>query len=235
MWQPQLESLAHCARVIAPDLRGFGASQTVSGATTMERMADDLAGILDRLEISQPVVLCGLSMGGYVAFQFLRKYRDRLCGLILADTRTQADTPQAAAGRLKLAEHVLQAGTGYAADAMLPRAFAPVTFRDQKPITEFGRQIVLEQSRGGVAAALHGLAQRPDVTAELGGIRLPTMVIVGQQDAISPPDEMRAMAAAIPGAEFVEIPNAGHLPPLENPAAFNAAVERFVKSCAQAR
>jgi 3-oxoadipate enol-lactonase len=234
MWLSQIELLSGSAHVIAPDLRGFGASQVVPGTTTMQRMADDLAGLLDVLAVHRPVILCGLSMGGYVAFQFVRKYRERLAGLILADTRSLADTPQAAAGRFKLAEHVLQAGTGYAADAMLPKAFAPSSFRDHLAMTEFARQIVLEQSREGVAAALRGLAERPDVTSELPGMSLPALVIVGEQDAISPPDEMRAMAAAIPKADFVLIPDTGHLPPMENPLAFNAAVERFLNKVASA-
>jgi pimeloyl-ACP methyl ester carboxylesterase len=230
MWKFQLGPLAAHSRVIAPDLRGFGASQVVGPMATMEQIADDLAGLLIGLDVAEPIVLCGLSMGGYVAFQFLRKYRSRLRGLILADTRSLADTPQAAAGRLKLAAHVLEAGTGYAADAMLPRAFAPATFRDNPAITEFARQMVLGQSREGVAAALHGLAARPDVTDLLATIDLPTLVIVGEDDAISPADEMRAMAAAIVNSELAVIPSAGHLPPLENPQAFNAAVERFLKS-----
>src|SRR5262245_32136019 len=137
MWNEQIVALAKARRVIAPDLRGFGASQVPPGTATMEQMADDIAAILDALEIREPIALVGLSMGGYVAFQFVRKYGHRLGALVLADTRSSADAPEAAAGRLKLAAHVLAAGTGYAADAMIPRAFAPESFQRKAALIEF--------------------------------------------------------------------------------------------------
>ena len=229
MWAGQIGEFGQRWHAIAPDFHGFGGSQVTPGETTMEQMADDVAGTLDALGVDQPIVLVGLSMGGYVAFQFVRKHGSKLRGLVLCDTRSAADAPEAAAGRLKLAEHVLRAGTHYAAEAMLPRAFAPSTFRDNPAVTEMARETVLATSPVGIAAALHGLAQRPDMTGFLPSIRVPTLVVVGEQDVISPPDEMREMAVRIPGSEFVVIPRSGHLPPVENPVAFNEAVEKFLR------
>ena len=228
MWQAQIARLSERWRVVAPDLRGFGASQVTPGIVTMEQMADDLAAMLEALAIDEPIVLCGLSMGGYVAFQFWRKYRSRLRGLVLCDTRAVADTSEAAASRLKMAAHVLEAGTVYVADAMLPKLFAPATFKDRPGVVDFERQKILAAQPEGVAAALRGLAARPAATGYLREIALPTLVIVGEHDAISTVDEMRGLAEQIPHSQLVVIPDAGHMTPLESPAAFNAAIERFL-------
>jgi len=228
MWHTQIELLSSSFLVIAPDLRGFGGSPAVAGTATMEQMADDLAALLDALDVDEPVVLCGLSMGGYVGFQFWRKHRARLRALVLCDTRAVADTSEAAAGRLKLAETVLRDGTGPLADAMIPKLFAPATIERETEMVESQRQVILAASREGVAAALRGMAARPSAVDYLPQIALPTLVVVGSDDVISTPDEMRGIAAAIPGSDVVVIPHSGHMTPLENPAAFNVAIERFL-------
>src|SRR5262245_6207303 len=175
MWRGQLDELADACRVIAPDLRGFGASDATAGTVTMEQMADDLAGLLDALQVREPIVFCGLSMGGYVAWQFARKHRSRLAGLILCDTRAAADAPEAAAGRRKTAERVLTEGPGFVAETLLPKLFAPATFARQPPIVEATRQVILRTKREGIAAALHGMADRPDVRLTLSGIDVPAL------------------------------------------------------------
>ncbi len=228
MWDAQIEHLSRRWHVIAPDLRGFGGSQVTPGTVTMQQMADDLNALLDALAIDQPIVFCGLSMGGYVAFQFWRHHASRLRALVLCDTRATADAPEAAAARLKMVDHVLRAGTEYVADAMLPKLFAPSTFENHPNAILLERQKILAAAPEGVAAALRGMAERLDVRGDLPRIALPTLVLVGQTDAISTVDEMRGMAAAIPGAEFVVIPNSGHMTPLENPTAFNEAIEQFI-------
>ena len=167
-------------------------------------------------------------MGGYVAFQFWQHYRSRMRALVLCDTRATADTLEAAGSRLKMVEHVLRAGTEYVADAMLPKLFAPSTFQSHPNAIHFERRKILAAAPEGVAAALRGMAQRLDVRGYLPEISLPTLVVVGQEDAISTVDEMRGMAAAIAGAEFVVIPGSGHMTPLENPPAFNEAIEQFL-------
>jgi pimeloyl-ACP methyl ester carboxylesterase len=148
--------------------------------------------------------------------------------LVLCDTRATADTPEAAGSRLKMVEHVLGDGTEHLAEAMLPKLFAPSTFQNHPNTIQFERQKILRAAPEGVAAALRGMAERLDVSSYLPDISLPTLVLVGQQDAISTVSEMRGMATAIPGAEFVVIPNSGHMTPLENPAAFNEAIELFL-------
>jgi pimeloyl-ACP methyl ester carboxylesterase len=228
MWDAQLNALAEQWRVIAPDLRGFGKSAAAGETATMEQMADDVAGALDTLGVREPVVLVGLSMGGYVAFQFLRKYPDRLKALVLCDTRSIADSPEAAAGRHKLAEQVLREGMQPVADAMLPKLFAPATVAGALETIEAARRTILQNRPAGIAAALRGMAERPDVSAELPRISVPTLVIVGQEDAISTVDEMRKIAKAIPRAEFVVLPRSGHMTPVENSAAFNEAIEPFL-------
>jgi 3-oxoadipate enol-lactonase len=228
MWSGQFEALSNVCRVIAPDLRGFGTSDVIPGVATMQQMADDLAGLLDALAIREPVAFCGLSMGGYVAWQFALRHRQRLAKLILCDTRAMADTPEVAAGRLKTAERVLQEGPGVVADAMLPKLFAPNTAKDQPQIVEATRQVMLRTKPAGIAAALHGLAQRPDVTEQLPKIDLPALVICGEHDAISPAAEMEHFAAKMPKAKFVKIADAGHMAPLEAPQAVNAAIREFL-------
>ncbi len=247
MWAAQIEAISQQCRVIAPDLRGFGRSaggkgdrpnlpERPEGCCTqigpvpfsMEQFADDLAALLDALGIREPVVYCGLSMGGYIAFQFWRKYAARLRGLVLCDTRSAADTPEAAAARRVMADRVLKEGPAPLVETMLPRLFCETTRQQRPEVVEGLRRVMMANSPRGIAAAALGMAERPDMTASLTEIRCPTLVVVGQDDVISPPAEMRGIAEAIPGARFVEIPAAGHMSPLENPAAVNAAIVEFL-------
>jgi pimeloyl-ACP methyl ester carboxylesterase len=216
--------------VIAPDLRGLGRSPAADGKVTMEQFADDLAALLDGLGIAEPVVFCGLSMGGYIALQFWHKHRARLRGLVLCDTRAAADTPAAAAARLTLADRVLLEGPEPLVEIMLPRLFGAATCRQRPDVVEELQSVMMGTDPRGIAAAARGMAERPDMTGLLGQIACPTLVVVGQHDAISPPAEMRGMAEAIPGAKFVEIPDVGHMSPLENPTAVNAALAEFLST-----
>lgn len=228
MWRAQIEAFAPRYRVLAPDLRGFGVSEARGETVTMEDFAYDLLWLLDALGEQRPVALCGLSMGGYIALRFVEKFPSRLDRLVLCDTRAAADSAEAAANRLKTAERVLAAGAEFVAEAMLPKLFGQRTAREQPARVADVRRVMAVTQPAAIAAAQRGMAQRPDSTALLPTIRTPTLVVVGAEDAISPPDEMRGMAAAIPGAEFVVIPDAGHMAPLENPAAFNAALAKFL-------
>lgn len=232
MWRRQIDAFGQNCRVIAPDLRGFGESNITAGAATvtltMDAFAADLHGLLHGVFVDQPVVFCGLSMGGYVAWQFFRKYRAQLRALILCDTRAAGDTPEAAAGRLKLAEKVLTHGPHAVLDAMLSRLFSPKTAERRPELLSDVRAMILRNSPAGIAAALRGMAERPDCTEMLAHIDVPTLLICGQDDQITPVAEMRGVAQAIRGAQFVEIPDAGHMSPLENPDAVNAAISRFL-------
>jgi 3-oxoadipate enol-lactonase len=233
MWDAQIETLSGRHRVIAPDLRGFGQSGVTEGTATMELFADDLAGLLDAIAAGQRVVLCGLSMGGYVAFAFCRKHAARLRGLILCDTRAEADAPEAAAARLETADRVLGEGPGFLADSMLPKLLAPQTLAERPEMAAAVRKMILGNDPRGIAAALRGMAQRPDSTPLLSRITCPTLALVGQDDRLSPPEQMQALARQIPGSQFVVIPNAGHLTPVEGPAETTAAIEAFLTSLAR--
>lgn len=228
MWNSQIPVFAGKHRVLAPDLRGFGSSVDTEGTVSMEDFADDLAAILDFLEVKEPVVLCGLSMGGYIAWQFVRKYGPRLRGLVLCDTRARADAPDIVEYRLKLAKLVVESGTQSVAEAMLPKAVGPKTFADRPEVLDAVRGMILASDPSGVAAASRGMATRPDMTGLLPRIDVPTLVVVGADDVLTPVDEMREMAAAIPGAQFQVVPEAGHLAPLENPGVFNAVLAEFL-------
>jgi 3-oxoadipate enol-lactonase len=228
MWRGQIDELSQSCRVIAPDLRGFGQSDVTPGVVTMEQLADDMAALLDTLDISQPVTFCGLSMGGYVAWQFWRRHASRLKQLILCDTRAIADSPDVAQTRRDLAERVLAAGAHVVADAMQSKLFADTTLENQPEIAAATRRVMLATKPAGIAAALFGMASRQDMTAALSTIDVPALVICGQHDVISRTEEMQSIAAAMPRAQFVEIAGAGHMAPLESPQSVNAAIRRFL-------
>lgn len=233
LWNAQIESLAERYRVLVPDLRGFGHSGPAEDTVTMEQFADDLAGLLDALGIDGPIVLGGLSMGGYIAMAFLRKYPQRLRGLALCDTKAAADSDEAKAGRLATAERVLREGPEFLAQTMLPKLLAPASL-EKKDLVDRVRRMIVAQPPAAIAAAQRGMAQRPDSTDLLGRLPCPALFLAGEHDALSPPADMRQLAAACrtangrPGT-FVEISGAGHLAPLENPAEVNAALHSFLE------
>jgi 3-oxoadipate enol-lactonase len=230
MWQPQLDHFANTHRVLAPDLRGFGQSKVTAGTVTMEQFADDLAMLLDALAIRDPIVFCGLSIGGYIAWQFWKRHGKRLAGLILCDTRAAADSAETARGRLISAEQVENQGPTALANSMLGRLFAERTAQEQPDLIDATRKTMMGSSVTGMAAALRGMAARPDMTPELPRITVPTLVICGEHDVIAPVKEMREMAAAMPNAKFVEIPGAGHMAPLEQPQIVNSEVQAFLSN-----
>lgn len=228
MWKHQIDEFSKSHLVIAPDLRGFGKSTATPGETSMRQFADDLAAMLDALEITEPVVYCGLSMGGSIGWMFTQHHRNRLRGLIVCDARAAADTPDAAKGRAALAERVLKEGTGFIPDTSLPRLFAASTFKDQPAVIEATRAVILATNTLGVAGGALGLGSRPDVTAWLPKVDLPTLLIVGTDDQISTVAEMRSIADAIPGSKFFEVRGAGHMAPLELPQTVNAEIAKFL-------
>ena len=230
MWNAQIDRLSEAHRVIVPDLRGFGQSRASDEKVTMGQFADDLAALLDTLGIREPIVLCGLSMGGYIAFQFWRQYAARLRGMILCDTRALGDTPEMAAGRWEMADRVLREGPPPLVDMMMPKLFAAATVESQPEVVESLCRVMRSTAPRAIAAAGRGMAERPDATGWLPRIACPTLVVVGELDAISPPEEMREIAEAIPGARLVEIGGSGHMSPLEKPAEVNAAILEFLES-----
>jgi pimeloyl-ACP methyl ester carboxylesterase len=234
MWDAQAAALASGWRVIAPDLRGFGESQVSEGTVTMEQFADDLAGLLDALGIDEPVVFCGLSMGGYVGWQFYRKYASRVRAMILCDTRAVADTPEARAGRKDMIDRVLRDGPEPVAQAMTPKLLAASTVASRPELVAAVHRMIVANDPQGIAAALRGMRDRPDATELLTRIRCPCLILVGKFDAISTLEEMRSIAAKIPGAKLVTIAGAGHLTPLEQPVQTTSAIETFLAGLPEA-
>jgi pimeloyl-ACP methyl ester carboxylesterase len=210
------------------DLRGFGDSGVTPGIATMEHLADDLAVLLEELKIEQRVAFCGLSMGGYVAWQFWQRHGDHLARLILCDTRAVADSEDVAQIRLETAEQVLSDGPQSLADGMIEKLLCQATRDQQSEIVETVRNVMLATDPEGIAAALRGMARREDFSNRLGEIDVPTLVICGEHDAISTAEEMRDIAANIRDASYVEIPDAGHMSPLENAVAVNNAIDEFL-------
>ena len=228
MWRNQWESFAADHRVIAPDLRGFGSSSPVTGTVTMAQHADALLALLDGLDVREPVHLCAMSMGGYVAFEFWRRHPSRLKSLILCDTKAAADAPEAATNREKMAVDVLREGAAVAEKAMLPKLLAADAPQRQPEVVEHVRRMILGTRPETIASAQRGMAARADMRTHLAQIPVPTLLVVGELDVISTPQEMRGMADAIPGSRLATIAGAGHLTPLEAPAEFNAAMRDFL-------
>lgn len=229
MWASQIEVFSETHTVVAPDLRGHGQSVVTEGTVTMAQMADDVAEILTALEISGPVTLGGLSMGGYVAWEFCRRHADRLSALILCDTRATADTAEVAKGRRMMAAEVVTAGPVLAVDAMLSKLLAPDTQQSQPDLQEKVRQMIMSTSPQGIAATQRGMAERIDMSSHLREIDVPALVICGTEDVITPASEMQRIAAELPQGVFVEIPKAGHLSPLEQPPEVNQAIGPFLR------
>ncbi len=229
MWRAQIDALSSGYRVVAPDLRGHGASPLGQGVATMEAMADDVLELVDSLGVSR-FVLGGLSMGGYVAFAFVRRHSERLRGLMLMDTRAAADTPEAALNRARTAEAVLAADVTPVVDTMMPRLFDPRSAeRSPERLAEI-KAVMQNTAAAAVAAALRGMACRPDSRPLLGAITVPTLVLVGETDVITPAAEAELMAQAIPGARLAVVPGVGHMAPVEDPGAVNSILVDFLAS-----
>lgn len=226
MWAAQLAGLSAQARVIAPDLRGFGRSAASTVPLTMDQHADDLAALLDHLGVARAIV-AGLSMGGYSAFAFWRRHPKRVQALILADTRAEGDSPQVQANRDASAAKVRANGSAAIAGDMLPRLLAPVSLADARIAARMTAMLTSQRGET-VIAALRGLRDRADSRPTLPTITVPTLVLVGEADALTPPADAETIAASIPAARLVIIPRAGHMSPLENPRAFNAALRAFI-------
>jgi pimeloyl-ACP methyl ester carboxylesterase len=229
MWRPQAERFAKSHRVIVPDLRGYGQSAVVPGITTLEEFARDIAGLLDRLGIGA-FVLGGLSMGGQIVLEFHRLFADRIRGLVLADTFAQAETEDGRKARNAMADRLLAEGMDGYADEVLPRMVAPRTIEENPEVARHVLGMMRATSPEGAAAALRGRAERPDYTEMLPKIAVPTLVVVGSEDAYTPVADAEYMSTRIPGATLAVIDGAGHMPNLERPDEFGSVLEQLVFS-----
>jgi pimeloyl-ACP methyl ester carboxylesterase len=231
MWDGELAALLIEGRyrLVSLDWRGFGESDSPTGISTMELFADDVAGLMDALGM-QEAVLCGLSMGGYAAFAFLRKYPQRVKALILADTRPGADTDEAKANRENVARLAESEGTEAIANLQIPRLLGEYTQREHPEVELRVRQMINMATPEGIAAASRGMAQRADSTDLLASISCPTLVLVGEQDTLTPPQVAQDYASRIANARFGTILNAGHLSNIEQPESFLTAVSDFLRT-----
>ncbi|HLN27272.1 MAG TPA: alpha/beta fold hydrolase [Gemmataceae bacterium] len=230
MWRPQAAALRDVCRVITPDLRGLGGTSGFEGPPSIEQMADDVHALLDQLKVHESIVLGGLSMGGYVSFAFARKYANRLRALVLADTRVEADNAEGKANRDKAIAFAEQHTALEVIEQMIPKALAPDTLKHRPEIAEEVRRIVAPQSRAGIVGALRAMRDRPDSTPLLAKITVPTLVIVGSEDAMTVPSMSETIAAGIKGSRLEIIPGAGHMSNLEKPDLFNSVVLSFLQS-----
>jgi 3-oxoadipate enol-lactonase len=232
VWRHQLATLSGVRR-IALDLRGVGGSDAppppAADGYSMARYADDLVAVLDAVGV-RDAVLCGLSMGGYIIFELLRRHPERVKAMILADTKPQADSTDAKRGRDELAEVAERQGPEVVIERLLPRLLAPTTEGTQPEVAGQVREMARRWSVPGLVGALRALRDRPDSTDTLRGIRVPTLVLVGSHDEIAPPDTARAMARLIPDAQCHVVPAAGHIAPLEQPLATSRLLADFLSA-----
>ena len=231
LWNEQVEALASKYRVVTPDLRGFGESDSSAGPATMSRMAQDVAKLMDQLEIDQAVI-GGLSMGGYVALAFVKQFPSRVKALVLADTRAQADTEEGKQTRHQQAEKALSEGMAGIADAMLPKLLTPETVSKRPEVVKRVRDMMLKTKPQGAASALLGMAEREDQGEFISTIDIPTMIVVGREDAITPLGDSETMHSKIQHSRLVVLDNAGHVSNLEQTEHFNYALMKFLERVA---
>jgi pimeloyl-ACP methyl ester carboxylesterase len=221
MWSPQLRAFARC-RVIAPALPGFDGSDRWP-TPSVDGYADQVMGLLDALGVARAIV-CGLSMGGYVTFPLLRRFRPRLAGVVLADTRSVADTPAIRANRERMRRLLQDGGAAAVAEAMRPTLFGATTHRERAGVVQTVRGMIESQPAGAIADAIQVMLGRPDSGPLLTSADVPALIVVGEEDEMTPPSDSEAMHALLRGSTLSRIPGAGHLSNLENPGAFNAAL-----------
>lgn len=226
MWLPTVQRLAPGWRSIVPDLRGHGRSG-VSEAATIAGFADDLARLLDKLNERRPAIVVGLSMGGIIAFELFRRHRPRVRALVLCDTRVAAETPEGVAIREQAAQAALRDGSAAVVEPMMPKLFGRAAGAE---LREHWRALMSATPPQGVAAAARALGGRVDSTATLAQIDVPTLVVYGEDDVLTPPEIGRQIHAGIKNSRLELIAGAGHLPPLEAPEAFAAALSSFLRT-----
>lgn len=225
-WGPQLARLSRW-RCIAPDLRGLRDGAAPVGGYAMSVYADDLVGTLDAAGIDR-AVWCGLSMGGYILFEVLRRHPERVRGVILCDTKAEPDTAEGKVGRDELVRVAERDGAAAMAERLMPKLLSATTRAQRPEVVATVRAMASRLLVPGLVGALRAMRERPDSAPLLGTISVPALVLGGSEDEISPAVGMRAMAQRIRGAKYVEVPQAGHLAPLERPELVNEALEDFL-------
>jgi len=227
VWLPTAELLAGRYRLILPDLRGHGQSSPGTGPATMQKQAADLIRLSDACGVGK-AVFAGISIGGYVLLELWRRHRERVSGLILCDTRAGADSDEGRANRLKSADDVEKQGPVPFIDSMIPKLLGDTTRTTRPDLVERARKMMLESSPAGIAAVQRGMAARPDSVADLKTISIPTLVMVGAEDMLTPLSEAEFMQRNIAGSRLQVIPRAGHYAVFEQHEAAGKAIRRFL-------
>jgi pimeloyl-ACP methyl ester carboxylesterase len=227
MWEPQLALAERGWRIIVPELRGFGDGAGDPPTTSIDDYAGDTIDLLDSLHVKDAVI-CGLSMGGYVTFAMFRRAPTYFRGMVLADTRSQGDSPEAVTNRKNMQQLVREKGQGAVADALVPKLLCDATRAGKPDLVALVRKQITGSPVEAIVGALTALMTRADSTPMLPTIRIPVQIIVGDQDAITPPPLSEQLHHDIPGSELVVVPGAGHMSNMEQPAAFNDALGRFL-------
>jgi pimeloyl-ACP methyl ester carboxylesterase len=228
MWAHQLNGLQREARLLALDLRGHGESDAPAGPYSMGLFADDIAAFLDKLGVTEPVIVCGMSMGGYITFEFFRRYPGRVAGLILTATRAGADSSEAKANRDRAMETARTQGPGAIAAAMLPKLLSPRTPELNPQAEERVKSILAAASLEGILGDLAALRDRADSLPTLPAIKVPTLILHGMDDLLIPLIEAETMQRGIANSWLHALTDAGHMPNLEQPELFNGYVRRFL-------
>jgi pimeloyl-ACP methyl ester carboxylesterase len=232
MWRPQLADPPDGWQLIAPDLRGFGGSPAGGPGNpqpTMDDYAADVEGLLNELEIDRAVI-GGLSMGGYVTFALFRRAPERFSGVVLADTRAGADTPDGRQARRALSAVANKDGASAVADQMLSKVLGETTRRERPGVVREARRLIVQNSVTGIDGGIHALMGRPDSTPDLARVSTPTLVIVGDEDVVTPISESELLQRSIARSRLVVLSQAGHLSSLEAPEDFTRALGDFLSS-----
>ena len=228
MWEPQMKILPNNIRAITYDVRGHGTSDVADGQYMMEFFVDDLIALLDHLVIDK-AILCGLSMGGYIALRAIERHPERIKALVLCDTKSEADTNEAKVKRSATIQTVKTKGVKIFAEDFVKSIFAEKTIRNKPEIVEYIKRIILNNSPLGICGTLLALASRTDTTNVLPSINVPTLILVGEYDILTPPIATQAMHTKITDSELHILPNAAHMSNLENSFDFNEKLIAFLK------
>jgi 3-oxoadipate enol-lactonase len=226
---PAAQPLASRYRVILPDLRGHGDSDVGEGPAIMEKHAADLVRMLDDADVGRAVFM-GVSIGGYILFEFWRRYRGRIAGLVLSDTRAQADTPEGRANRLKSAEDVIESGTEMFVDGIIPKLLGKTTQASRPDLVDQARKMMLKMSPTDIAQVQRGMAERPDSTPTLKTINVPTLILIGEEDTLTTVADGEFMRQQVSGSQLQVIGKAGHYAVWEQASETGKLLRQFVDS-----
>jgi 3-oxoadipate enol-lactonase len=230
-WHPVATSIESRYRLILPDLRGHGESEIGDGPALMQKHASDVARVLDTAEVGKAAFI-GCSIGGYILFEFWRRFRARVTSLVLCDTRSQADTAEGRTTRMKSADSVQEQGTEPFFETMIPKLMGRITLNTRPDLVDGARAMMRKMSAEDISLVLRGMAERPDSIADLKTINVPTMILIGEEDVLTPISDGELMRQNIASSQLKVIPKAGHYSPWEQPKAVGEILGQFLDSMA---